>query len=93
MNNFMIARTFMFTGVFGLFITSAAAQDTYCAFEVRVHSPTGTPVSNVTVALFQAQTTTFSQTTTDASGVARLCNAPLEYMEVIGVGPIFETTS
>src|SRR5258706_13994254 len=79
----MIARLFVLTGFSVLFIALAVAQDTYCAFEVSVHSPTGTPVSNLPVALIRARTTTFSQTTTDAAGLARLCDAPLEYMDVI----------
>jgi hypothetical protein len=82
MNNFATARSFMLIGFPVLFFNLAAAE-TYCAFEVKVSTPGGTPAPNVTVALIRADRTTFSETTTDANGVARLCDAPLEYMDVI----------
>jgi hypothetical protein len=65
-----------------LFISLAAAQDTWCAFEVKVSTPSGSPVAEVPVALIRERKTTFSQTTTDANGMARLCDAPLENVDI-----------
>src|SRR5260370_10638082 len=79
----MIARLFMLTGFSVLLIALAPAQDTYCAFEVTVRTQSGTPMSEVPVALIRGHKTTFYETTTDANGVARLCDAPLENVDII----------
>ncbi len=79
----MIARMLMLAAFSVLFVSFAVAQDTYCAFEVTVRSPSGTPMSEVPVALIQGHKTTFYETTTDANGVARLCDSPLENVDII----------
>ncbi len=77
-----MSRLLILTVFSTLFISLAAAQDTWCAFEVKVSTPSGSPVPEVPVALIRGRKTTFSQTTTDANGVARLCDAPLENVDI-----------
>jgi hypothetical protein len=79
----MLARVLLLTALSALFSFVAVARDSYCAFEVTVRTPSGDPISKIPVALIQARATTFSETATDASGIARLCDAPLEYMDII----------
>jgi hypothetical protein len=79
----MIARMLMLAGFSVPFISFAVAQDTYCAFEVTVRSPSGIPMSEVPVALIRGHKATFYETTTDANGVARVCDAPLENLDII----------
>lgn len=77
-----MARLFMLAGLYTLFSPLGVAQATYCAFEVRVSTPSGIPVPDVPVALIRERKTTFSQTKTNANGVARLCDAPLENVDI-----------
>jgi len=57
----------------------------YCAFEVRVANQSGTPARKVPVYLIKNQHITISSTTTDGSGLAKLCDSPLTAVD-IGVG-------
>jgi hypothetical protein len=61
----------------------AAEEATFCAFEVRVSTPSGAPFPNVPVALIRGHTSTFSEATTDAGGVARLCDSPLDVVDIV----------
>lgn len=61
----------------------AAEEAPYCAFEVKVRKPSGEPYPKVTVVLVRNRATTFSETLTDAAGVAKLCDAPLEFMDIV----------
>ena len=58
-----------------------SAQQGYCAFEVRVTSPGGSPIKGVAVSLSQnrSQLANFD---TDADGVARICDAPLKSVDI-----------
>ena len=57
----------------------------YCAFEITVRSPDGSPVGLVPV--FAAQRgSQFARTSTDAAGIARICDVPGEQID-IEVGP------
>jgi hypothetical protein len=76
---------FTLAGILILFVVPARAEVTYCAFEVKVTPPSGSPVSAVPVHLIRQQRTTISDTISDANGVARICDAPLEPVD-IGVG-------
>lgn len=78
-----IRLVFIVASALTLVCFSANAQSTYCAFEVLVRSPSGKPVTGVTVALIRRSKAIFSESVTDAQGVARLCDAPLEYMDVV----------
>jgi hypothetical protein len=78
-----LTGVFVVIGFFSLCIPPIAAESTYCAFEVKVASPSGTPVAGVTVALIRGHKTTFSETRTDVNGIARLCDAPLETMDIV----------
>ncbi len=60
-----------------------AGEIAYCAFEVKVTTAAGTPRPNVPVFLIREHKTTFSDATTDESGLARLCDAPLEAVDVV----------
>jgi hypothetical protein len=63
--------------------TALAAEDaTYCAFEVVVRKPSGAAAPNVPVTLVQRHEEMYSQANTDARGVARLCDAPLEAVDI-----------
>jgi hypothetical protein len=65
-----------------LCIAFASGPASYCAFEVKVSKPSGLPLPNVPVAVIQKHESVFAQTTTDATGVARLCDAPLEVVDI-----------
>ena len=73
----------LFLSLLALLSPLFAQQASYCAFEVLVKSPSGAPVPNVPVIMVKNHTTTFSQTTTAANGVARLCDAPLEAVDIV----------
>jgi hypothetical protein len=58
-----------------------AAETSYCAFEVKVVTASGTPRSKVPVQLIRDKTEVFG-TSTDAYGLARLCDSPLESVDI-----------
>jgi hypothetical protein len=60
----------------------SAAGQTYCALEVKVSSADGKPRSALPVAVVQNSQTTFSEAMTDGSGLARICDAPLESVDI-----------
>jgi len=67
-----------------LFIVSArlAADDgTYCAYEVTVKKPSGEPVAGVPVGLVQ-KGEQIAESEADADGKARLCDAPLDAVDI-----------
>jgi len=67
----------------GCFRASAAAKEpAYCAFEVKVVTPSGVPAPRVPVLLIRHHTTTYAETTTSSNGLARLCDAPLESVDI-----------
>jgi hypothetical protein len=78
-----MSRLLILTVFSTLFISHAAAQDTYCAFEVKVSTPSGAPVVGAHVAMLRGDMSTFSETTTAANGVARLCDAPMEAVNIV----------
>jgi hypothetical protein len=63
-------------------LPTCIAEQAYCAFEVKVTSSHGKPRSGVPVVVVQNRTTTFLQGITDANGLARLCDAPLESVDI-----------
>ncbi|MDP8981994.1 MAG: carboxypeptidase-like regulatory domain-containing protein [Acidobacteriota bacterium] len=65
------------------FISLARAQSLYCALEVKVSTPSGSPVAGAHVAMLRGDKSTFSETTTAANGVARLCDAPMETVNIV----------
>jgi hypothetical protein len=78
-----MTRVAVVIGFLAVCAPPAAAQSTYCAFEVKVSTPSGAPRSKVPVLLIREHKTTFSETNTDASGLARLCDAPLEAVDIV----------
>jgi hypothetical protein len=70
-------------GLLGQRTALAAEDDKYCAFEVVVRTPTGAAASNVPVAVIQKHATMFSEAATDKHGMARLCDAPLEVVDIV----------
>ena len=60
-----------------------------CAFELVVHTRVGAPISGVAVVAFNAERVMLERKTTDAHGVARFCDPPLDsrLSFVIGQGP------
>jgi hypothetical protein len=65
-----------------LLATSAGAQSMYCALNVIVRSPSGSPVPNLPVVLVRKDGSPFLETTTAGNGVARLCDAPFESIDI-----------
>jgi hypothetical protein len=67
---------------------SAARTDgaPYCAYEVRVNKPSGLPFANTPVGIVD-KGTQIGTGTTDANGVARLCDAPVHKID-IAVGTV-----
>jgi hypothetical protein len=80
---FMTPSPLCLWAVLALALPSAAAVNPYCAFEVKVSSPSGSPVPGVEVALIRGGSTTFSETKTNQYGVAKLCDSPLEYVDIV----------
>ena len=61
----------------------ATAQNGYCAFEVSVRSPEGAPLVGIPVALIQGHKTSYLEATTDSHGIARLCDAPVDPVDIV----------
>ncbi len=58
-------------------LTSAAQdQSNYCAFEIAVSSPAGSPIAGVGVSLQRRGGQVYSTTTTSERGIASICDAP-----------------
>jgi hypothetical protein len=73
----LVLMGFLFAGV-----PIVAAESTYCAFEIKVITKSGAPRSQVPVILVRGHNSTFLETHSDANGVARLCDAPLEAVDI-----------
>jgi hypothetical protein len=82
MSTILLAR-FLLPFGFSLFTCTAAVEPTFCAFEVKVSTPSGAPAANTPVALVRGHRTTLSETATDVNGVARICDTPLEYVDIV----------
>jgi hypothetical protein len=82
MSTSLLAR-FLLPVAFSLFACMAATQPTFCAFEVKVSTPSGTPAVNTPLALVRAHSITLSESATDMNGVARICDTPLEYVDIV----------
>ena len=63
--------------------TTQAAEAPYCAFEIAVKSPNGTPLARVPVIMITDHRETFSEEPTDARGVARLCDSPITPIDIV----------
>jgi hypothetical protein len=59
-----------------------AAGQPYCAFEVKVSSASGAARGGVPVAEVRNRQNMFADSMTNANGVARICNAPLETVDI-----------
>jgi hypothetical protein len=79
----VLARLLLMIGFSELFVPLCGQATAYCAFEVNVRAPDGRPIAKLPVALIRNDKTTFSESTTDAKGVARICDAPLEYVDIL----------
>jgi len=83
LNNAAMAIVLILMGFPGLFISPAEGETTYCAFEVKVSAPSGVPIDKVPVVMIRGDRTTFFETATTANGVARICDAPLESVDIV----------
>lgn len=79
----IIGRLFGLIVLSALFSHIALGQSLYCAFEVKVSTPSGDPVVGAHVAILRGDKSTFSETMTAANGVARLCDAPMETVNIV----------
>lgn len=85
MNIVTTTRVLVVIGFLAVCVPTVVGESVYCAFEVKVTTPSGTPRPKVPVLLIR-QNTTFSETATDANGLARLCDAPLQAVDIaVGV--------
>jgi hypothetical protein len=64
------------------FPLSAAETGAYCAFEIKVREPSGKAFPGVPVGLVRSGTQ-IAQSQTDATGVARICDAPLGAVDIV----------
>jgi hypothetical protein len=65
-------------------VTAASGADQYCAFAVKVSSPSGRPLAGIPVAMIQGESKEFGhEVRTDGAGSAKLCDAPLEPVTII----------
>lgn len=78
----MRAAVLLLTGFIFACLAIIAAEPTYCAFEVKVTTKSGVPRSDVPVILVRGHTSTVLETHTDMNGLARLCDAPLEALDI-----------
>jgi hypothetical protein len=82
MNRLFLAIWFLF-----IWILPAVGETPYCAFEVRVRKPSGTPFAKVSVAMVErggeSGAGALTETQTDATGKATLCDAPLHPVDII----------
>ena len=66
------------------FTTPANGASDYCAFEIKVSSPTGSPLEGVPVAMIQRDNKEFGrEVRTDHNGRASLCDAPMQQVTII----------
>jgi len=63
-------------------VAMIAAEPPYCAFEVKVTTKSGAPRSRVPVVLIRGHSNTFLETQTDTNGLAKLCDTPLEAVDI-----------
>ena len=78
----IVAKSLQFAMVLLLVCAPTATGGTnYCAFEIRVRKPSGTPFAKVPVAIIY-KGTQIAEARTDASGTARLCDAPLGVVDI-----------
>jgi hypothetical protein len=63
-------------------VSVRAAETEYCAFEVNVTTSSGTPRPKVPVLLTREHKSMLSEAVSDANGRARLCDAPLEAVDI-----------
>lgn len=78
----IVAQSLQFAMGFLLVCAPMATGGTnYCAFEIRVRKPSGTPFAKVPVAIIY-NGTQIAEARTDASGTARLCDAPLGAVDI-----------
>jgi len=82
--------TFSLTATLSVLIASQlsaqATADPYCAFEILVRSPDGAPLAHIPVAARRDGITFEANTETDARGIARICDSPLDSSIDIHVG-------
>ena len=62
---------------------SGAEGGTYCAFEVHVSKPSGAPFAGVPVVLVSKGSEISKETRTDLQGNVKLCDAPLDPVDVV----------
>ena len=71
--------------LWALFATTMKAAAPFCAFDVRVQDPSGTPLANIPVVMY-GHDKHLAMGTTDASGLTRFCDAPLQRVDfAVGV--------
>ena len=78
-------RPILVLGSFAV-LASMASGAPYCAYEVKVKKPSGRPFANTPVGVVD-QGVQISTAVTDATGVARLCDAPMHRVDIV-VGAI-----
>src|ERR1035441_6701021 len=59
-----------------------AAESSYCAFEVKVTTKSGAPRPKIPVILISGHKYTLVETQTDENGMARICDSPLEAVDI-----------
>lgn len=62
-------------------VTPTDAQ--YCAFEVVIRSPNGTPISQVPIEMVEHHRSTYSDTRTNKDGIALLCDSPVGSVDIV----------
>ena len=78
----IVAKSLPFAIAFLLVCAPIATAGTnYCAFEIKVTEPSGTPAAKVPVAIIYKDTQ-IAEARTDESGTAWLCDAPLDAVNI-----------
>lgn len=78
-----VVRCGVIMAAFGITACLPARAEGFCAFQVDVRTPTGSPIGKVPVSIITGHTQVYAQTVTGPDGVAKLCDAPFETVDVV----------
>ena len=83
-NKTAVIRLLILSAIASAFVSNARAEGVYCAFEVKVSTPSGEPFPDVPAAIVGAGGKEFgSEARTDKNGVVRFCDAPMQRVDII----------
>jgi hypothetical protein len=76
-------RVLVAIALYAVSVPVASGQTPYCALEVTVRSPSGHKMPGIPVLIGQGNKSVFAETKTGKNGIARICDAPLAFVDVV----------